>query len=201
MPSWFAAGFWNWLERNSYQADGCLLWPSGNPFIIGVSHSFLKISIDSLLWACGQNLREEMPWCFTSVQMQRWLLDGAWMNRPSCRGCCCSPFLSQAKWALALEGSIFAFLPLTAQPIVSLGNTSNYFTLYSEYLLKVFTPCSEVTQPGNKTWMSNLADPRFSYLLIILFFLINAHNIMNYSVVRMTFGWCSISSTLGLHAE
>lgn len=40
--------------------------------------------------------------------------------------------------------------------------------------------------------------------LPLLFFFFNkkmVYNAMNYSVARVTFGWCSISNTLGPHAE
>lgn len=82
--------------------------------------------------------------------------------------CCCSPFPSRGKRALALKGNIFSFLPLATKTVVSSGSTNNYFTSYSWVFVTVFIPYSEFTQPGNKTWMSNLTDASFSYL--ILFF-------------------------------
>lgn len=33
-------------------------------------------------------------------------------------------------------GNIFAFLPLATQPVVNLGSTNNYFTLYSWVFVK-----------------------------------------------------------------
>lgn len=60
------------------QADRGLLWPTGKPLSIWVSCKLLKIPIDSLLWSYFQNLRRK---CFTLVQTQRWLLDGAWMKQ------------------------------------------------------------------------------------------------------------------------
>lgn len=148
MPSWFAAGFWNLLERNSPQADRCWLWPTGNPLIIRVSRSLLKVSIDSLLWACCHNLRKKC--CGASLRSR--CRDDFWMgrgwNRPSCSGCCFFPFPSWAKWALALGSNTFAFLPLAAHPIVSLGSTKNYFTLYSW----VFVKSLHTLLRGYTTW-------------------------------------------------
>lgn len=128
MPSWFGVGFWNLLERNSPQADRCLLRPTGNPFVIRVSHSLLKISIDSLLWACCQKSQEEKC-CGASLGSKG--RGGFWMgpgwDRPSWSGCCCSPFPSRAKWGLALGATYLLSCPL---PVISLSSTNNYFTLY-----------------------------------------------------------------------
>lgn len=215
MPSCFAAGFWNLLERKGTLVvgqTGALCGLAENPFVFGWIALFWKFPLTASFGLLAKISGKKNLWCGSAVLRSK-RRGGSWTghrwNGASCHRHCCS-LPSQAKDGFACR-AVLAFLQLDAQPVVSSGSANNYFTSHWGVSYK----SSSLTQGlhslgiefGWPSCQTTFSAIYFSFFFFFFpFSLIKhkstaVHNTMNYSVARVTFGWCSVSNTLGPHTE
>lgn len=144
LPSWFAAEFWNLLEKNSPQAGRCLLWPTGKPLAVWVS-----LTLWFPLTACFgliSKISGQSASLWSKHRGDFWM--GHERNRPAWQ-CLLLLFLSlQSKKSFGLGGQYIFFLLFATKTTVNSGSTNNYFTSYSWVFFTVFIPYSQ----GCTTW-------------------------------------------------